>query len=165
MFCMSRWPASVAAMPSSMQDHLQRALQGDFALSLFEDGVLPAAFMVGLLGASLVFAQASHTVNGASKANCSIDYCCIAQATQASMTTPRTSSVGGAHGFDTSPRVRTCRLQAHWHRAGGVDGCGGRQRRVDGLLEPGLLPHARRRRRGVLRVPGLTLHRQAHPLQ
>ena len=31
--------------------------QGDFGLSLFEDGVLPAAFMVGLLGASLVFAQ------------------------------------------------------------------------------------------------------------
>lgn len=48
-----------------MQDPLQHALQGDFALSLFEDGVLPAAFMVGLLGASLVFAQASHTVNGA----------------------------------------------------------------------------------------------------
>mmetsp|Transcript_10894 Transcript_10894/g.32645 ORF Transcript_10894/g.32645 Transcript_10894/m.32645 type:complete len:526 (-) Transcript_10894:2458-4035(-) len=39
-------------------------IQGDFGLTLFEDGVLPAAFMVGLLGASLVFAEASKTVNG-----------------------------------------------------------------------------------------------------
>ena len=31
--------------------------QGEFQLSKFQDGVLPAAFMVGLLVASLVFAE------------------------------------------------------------------------------------------------------------
>lgn len=60
----SSWLSWTHAQYTARQ--LQRTLQGDFALSLFEDGVLPAAFMVGLLGASLVFAQASHTVNGAS---------------------------------------------------------------------------------------------------
>lgn len=39
-------------------------IQGDFGLSLFQDGILPAAFMVGLLGASLAFAQASKYYNG-----------------------------------------------------------------------------------------------------
>ena len=33
------------------------ALQGEFQLSKFQDGVLPAAFMVGLLVASLVFSE------------------------------------------------------------------------------------------------------------
>ncbi|KDD76841.1 major facilitator superfamily protein [Helicosporidium sp. ATCC 50920] len=33
---------------------------GTFGLTLFEDGLLPAAFMVGLLLASPIFAQASH---------------------------------------------------------------------------------------------------------
>ena len=33
--------------------------QGDFELSLFQDGVLPAAFMVGLLASSPAFAEAS----------------------------------------------------------------------------------------------------------
>ena len=31
--------------------------QGEFQLSKFQDGVLPAAFMVGLLVASLVFSE------------------------------------------------------------------------------------------------------------
>lgn len=61
-----------AALPWASRDSqlsvlvpsLDPRVQGDFGLSLFEDGVLPAAFMVGLLVASLVFAQASHTVNG-----------------------------------------------------------------------------------------------------
>ena len=33
------------------------ALQGEFQLSKFQDGVLPAAFMAGLLVASLVFSE------------------------------------------------------------------------------------------------------------
>ena len=33
--------------------------QGEFGLSLFQDGVLPAAFMVGLLISSPAFAEAS----------------------------------------------------------------------------------------------------------
>ena len=37
--------------------------QGDFGLSLFEDGVLPAAFMVGLLISSPLFAEASKYNN------------------------------------------------------------------------------------------------------
>ncbi len=32
-------------------------MQGEFQLSKFQDGVLPAAFMVGLLIASLVFSE------------------------------------------------------------------------------------------------------------
>lgn len=38
-------------------------MQGDFVLSLFEDGVLPAAFMVGLLITSPIFAEASKYNN------------------------------------------------------------------------------------------------------
>lgn len=37
--------------------------QGDFGLSLFQDGLLPAAFMVGLLVSSPVFAEASKHYN------------------------------------------------------------------------------------------------------
>ncbi len=56
--------ASRNSQLSGLVPFLDPRVQGDFGLSLFEDGVLPAAFMVGLLVASLVFAQASHTVNG-----------------------------------------------------------------------------------------------------
>ena len=38
-------------------------LQGDFSLTYFQDGLLPAAFMVGLLLSSPVFAEASKTRN------------------------------------------------------------------------------------------------------
>lgn len=38
-------------------------MQGDFGLSLFEDGLLPAAFMVGLLVSSPLFAEASKHYN------------------------------------------------------------------------------------------------------
>ncbi|KAK9837488.1 hypothetical protein WJX81_006376 [Elliptochloris bilobata] len=38
-------------------------IQGDFGLSLFQDGILPAAFMVGLLICSPLFAEASKHYN------------------------------------------------------------------------------------------------------
>ncbi|PRW32913.1 putative sphingolipid transporter spinster-like protein 2 [Chlorella sorokiniana] len=38
-------------------------IQGDFRLSLFQDGLLPAAFMVGLLVSSPIFAEASKHHN------------------------------------------------------------------------------------------------------
>eukprot|EP00887_Chlorella_sp_A99_P000167 scaffold13.g167.t1 len=38
-------------------------IQGDFGLSLFQDGLLPAAFMVGLLASSPIFAEASKHHN------------------------------------------------------------------------------------------------------
>lgn len=38
-------------------------IQGDFQLSAFYDGLLPAAFMVGLLVSSPIFAEASHKFN------------------------------------------------------------------------------------------------------
>lgn len=38
-------------------------IQGDFGLSLFQDGLLPAAFMVGLLISSPIFAEASKRHN------------------------------------------------------------------------------------------------------
>lgn len=43
--------------------HTYCGTQGDFVLSLFEDGVLPAAFMVGLLITSPIFAEASKYNN------------------------------------------------------------------------------------------------------
>ncbi|KAL4448931.1 hypothetical protein ABPG77_007648 [Micractinium sp. CCAP 211/92] len=38
-------------------------IQGDFSLTLFQDGLLPAAFMVGLLASSPIFAEASKHHN------------------------------------------------------------------------------------------------------
>ncbi|EFN51305.1 hypothetical protein CHLNCDRAFT_8328, partial [Chlorella variabilis] len=45
-------------------EHPASGIQGDFGLSLFQDGLLPAAFMVGLLASSPVFAEASKHRNG-----------------------------------------------------------------------------------------------------
>ena len=46
-----------------MVPSVNRGLQGDFGLSLVEDGALPAAFMVGLLVSSPLFAEASKYNN------------------------------------------------------------------------------------------------------
>jgi MFS transporter, Spinster family, sphingosine-1-phosphate transporter len=44
-------------------EHPASGIQGDFGLSLFQDGLLPAAFMVGLLLSSPAFAEASKHFN------------------------------------------------------------------------------------------------------
>ncbi|PSC73072.1 putative sphingolipid transporter spinster-like protein 2 [Micractinium conductrix] len=48
---------------AAAEGHPASGIQGDFALTLFEDGLLPAAFMIGLLASSPIFAEASKHHN------------------------------------------------------------------------------------------------------
>ena len=137
-------------------------MQGDFALSLFEDGVLPAAFMIGLLGASLVFAQASKTVNGFRL----IGWCTQAHHARTASMQPREaatqSCISCVLTCDGCARCATpggLPDAGRRHRAQRVDGgCGG-QRLRGGILVAGGVPRLCRRRRGVLRGPRLHFYR------
>ena len=83
--------------------------QGEFQLSKFQDGVLPAAFMVGLLVASLVFSELCKHYNafrligklGQQSRTCNI--CCTLQITHA---------FGAAFVVASLP---LCFLQVRWH--------------------------------------------------
>uniref|UniRef100_A0A061REG6 Mfs general substrate transporter n=1 Tax=Tetraselmis sp. GSL018 TaxID=582737 RepID=A0A061REG6_9CHLO len=53
----------VNGSPRTQENPRGEGIQGDFALTYFEDGLLPAVFMVGLLVASAAFAEATKYHN------------------------------------------------------------------------------------------------------